>query len=270
MKIADEKVFIYKMMGDITEERRKLTDQYFSLKERLDTLHKLEEKGLGELSTKGFIDLFNDRETQQTIQNMNREVEYHIARREEKSLLPPRYDKIADSLERGAADRAKKMETDKAEMEKRDRIVAWEKKERELAEQEQEIIDNALKESEQVAMRLQEENDAKKSDAAVKDVIPKVLIEETKDKETKAVKTTSDSRYLSGLKTKEATYWVKQVLKDNGRPLKLKEVYEQITKLSGYEVTYKNFCGNIIQRVMKADPKIQRASTGFLQYNTRG
>lgn len=269
MKIAEEKVFIYKMMGDITEERRKLTDQYFSLKERLDTLHKLEEKGLGELSTKGFIDLFNDRETQQTIQNMNREVEYHIARREEKSLLPQRYDKIVDTLERGAADRAK-TEADKAEMEKRDRIVAWEKKERELAEQEQEIIDKALQESEQVAMRLQEENDAKKSDAPVKDVVPKVLIEETKDKETKAVKTTSDSRFLSGLKTKEATYWVKKILTDSGRPLRVREIHEQVMKLSGFEITLKNFSGNIINRVLKADPKIQRATPGYLQYNTRG
>lgn len=266
MKIADEKVFIYKMMGDITEERRKLTDQYFSLKERLDTLHKLEEKGLGELSTKGFIDLFNDRETQQTIQNMNREVEYHIARREEKSLLPQRYDKIADTLERGAADRAKKMETDKAEMEKRDRIVAWEKKERELSEQEQEIIDNALKESEQVAMKLQEENDAKKSDAPVKDVIPKVLIEETKDKETKVVKTTSDYRVLSGLKTKEATHWVRTILKDNGRPTRVKDIHEQVMKLSGFEMSFKNFSGNIVNRILQSDPKIQRAAKGFLQY----
>jgi len=67
------------MMKDITEERRKLSDQYFSLKERLDDLIKLEQRGIEQLSTKGFFDLFNDRETNIQITNVNREVNHATA-----------------------------------------------------------------------------------------------------------------------------------------------------------------------------------------------
>lgn len=280
MNIAEEKVFLYGMMKDITEERRRLTDQYFSLKERLDALIKLEEKGLGELSTKGFIDLFNDRETQLTITNLNREVEHAVARRQEmtrrqeKDLQRPRYDQVAATLERGAADRAAQREADKAEVEKRDRIVAWEKRERELAEQEQAIIEQALLENEQVAMRLEEENAAKKSDyvAPVKHTtIPKELIEEAKDKEPRPVgrpkgEPEKTIRKMSGLKTKEAIFFVTKILKEAGRPVKADEIYKELLRISAYDIEKKNFTGNIFNRVLKAEPRIERVSPGYYQF----
>lgn len=279
MNITEEKKFIYEMMSNITEERRSLTDQYFSLKERLDTLHKLEEKGLSELSTKGFIDLFNDRETQLTIQNMNREVEHAIARRQEvsrrqeKDLQKPRYDQVAATLERGASDRAAQREADVAEVEKRDRIAAWEKRERELAEQEQEMIDQALRENEQVVMRLAEENAAKKSDyvAPVESVVPKKLIEEAKDKEPKPVGRpkgpATTERKMSGLKTKEAIFLITKILKEAGRPAKADEIYKELLRISAYDIEKKNFTGNIFNRVLKAEPRIERVSPGYYQFN---
>jgi hypothetical protein len=271
LNIADEKVFLYGMMKDITEERRKLTDQYFSLKERVDALNKLEEKGIGELSTKGFIDLFNDTETQQKIANMHREVQHAVARREEKQLQAPRYDQIAATLERGAEDRAARA---KAEVEKRDRIIAWEKKERELAEQEEQaLIDQALQESQQVAMRLEEENAAKKSDyvAPVENVVPKALVEETKDKEPRPVGRPKGQentvRKMSGLKTKEAIFFITNILKEAGRPVKADDIYKELLRISAYEIEKKNFTGNIFNRVLKQEPRIERVSPGYYQYN---
>ncbi len=274
MNIAEEKVFLYGMMKDITEERRKLTDQYFSLKERVDALIKLEEKGVGELSTKGFIDLFNDRDTQLTITNMNREVEHAIARRQEmtrrqeKDLQRPRYDQVAATLERGAADRAAQREADAAEVEKRDRIVAWEKHEREMAEQEQVMIEQALRENEQVAKMLEEENAAKKSDyvAPVENVIPKALVEEAKERESKLTNSHKKERIATGLKTKEAIFFITKILKEAGRPVKANDIHKQLMELSGCEIEKKNFTGNIFNRVLKAEPRIQRVTPGYYQY----
>lgn len=60
-------------MKDITEERRKLTEMYFDLKERLDSLTKLEEKGLDELDIKGYIDLRNSTNVERVQANLQRE-----------------------------------------------------------------------------------------------------------------------------------------------------------------------------------------------------
>lgn len=74
MNISEEKEHLYSMMREITEERRKLTEIYFSLKQRLDSLNGLEIRGLEDLSIKGYVDLFNSREKNQTITNIEREM----------------------------------------------------------------------------------------------------------------------------------------------------------------------------------------------------
>jgi hypothetical protein len=73
MNISDEKEHVYSLMREITQERRKLTDIYFSLKERLDDLNKLEQRGLGELSLKGYIDLKNQHDKEIAVGNIERE-----------------------------------------------------------------------------------------------------------------------------------------------------------------------------------------------------
>mgnify|MGYP001948783479 CR=1 FL=1 len=60
MDIKKEKEYIYRLMSDITDERRKLTDMYFSLRERLNELSKLEERGLTKLSVEGCVELHNN------------------------------------------------------------------------------------------------------------------------------------------------------------------------------------------------------------------
>lgn len=79
MKICEEKEHIYRLMRDIVEERRILSEQYFSLKERLDELNKLESKGIEDLSINGYVDLFNKMSKQTEINNIEREAEHAIS-----------------------------------------------------------------------------------------------------------------------------------------------------------------------------------------------
>lgn len=76
MKIGEEKEHIYSLMRDVTTERRKLTEIYFSLKKRLDDLNEIEQRGLTELSIKGYLDLHNNlkkEESKTSIMNIERE-----------------------------------------------------------------------------------------------------------------------------------------------------------------------------------------------------
>lgn len=90
VNIDEEKTYIYSLMRSISEERRKLTDIYYDLKKRLDTLHDLEQRGLENLSLKGYIDLsneFNKSQSQTAITNIKREVEYVINNIENDNLV---------------------------------------------------------------------------------------------------------------------------------------------------------------------------------------
>lgn len=96
MNIQEEKLFIYSMMKDITEERRKLTDIYYGLKERLDFLHNTEQNGLEDLTIQGYVDLYTQNQKEAIINNLKREVDHqiekienhHIIEESEKSIIP--------------------------------------------------------------------------------------------------------------------------------------------------------------------------------------
>ena len=96
MNIQEEKLFIYSMMKETTEERRKLTDIYYGLKERLDFLNNLEQRGIEDLSLKGYADLHNQTYKEAVINNIKRESEHqiqkienhHIIEESEKSVIP--------------------------------------------------------------------------------------------------------------------------------------------------------------------------------------
>ena len=75
LNISEEKQFIYDMMRDVSKERRQLTDIYYGLKQRLDDLHKLELRGLEDLSIKGYVDLHRDSSRKQSVENIKRESE---------------------------------------------------------------------------------------------------------------------------------------------------------------------------------------------------
>lgn len=75
MNIREEKEYCYQMMREISQERRKLTEMYYGLKERLDNLDKLEQRGLDDLDIKGYVDLYNERNKDIIVSNVKRETD---------------------------------------------------------------------------------------------------------------------------------------------------------------------------------------------------
>ena len=82
MNISREKMYIYEMMQStilerrmLAEERLRLSELYYSLKERLEKLEDLELKGLDNLSLKGYVDLKNEYDELTSLQNLKREMD---------------------------------------------------------------------------------------------------------------------------------------------------------------------------------------------------
>ena len=95
MKVEEEKEYIYSLMKEITQERRQLTQIYYDLKVRLDDLNKLEEKGLDELSLKGYLDLQNARNIEAVKANLSRETGRII-----ESVTPKKEESVAQIEEK--------------------------------------------------------------------------------------------------------------------------------------------------------------------------
>ena len=89
MNLQEEKLYIYKIMQQIikerrilteqslviAEERKKLTEMYFSLKQRFESLEELEMRGLENLSVKSFVDMKNDQDKTLALENLQREMD---------------------------------------------------------------------------------------------------------------------------------------------------------------------------------------------------
>ena len=97
MNISEEKKYIYDMMRTVVDERRTLTDIYFSLKERLNDLDELERKGLSDLSIKGYVDLQNERNQQLMLENTQRELA-HLKQKLENEQAKPKEEAPASSI----------------------------------------------------------------------------------------------------------------------------------------------------------------------------
>jgi hypothetical protein len=78
MNIDEEKIYIYKMLRDITKERRQLVEMYFDLKKRLDFLNLMEERGVEELNITGYVNLYNQTQKEIAVTNIKRETEHII------------------------------------------------------------------------------------------------------------------------------------------------------------------------------------------------
>jgi hypothetical protein len=245
MNIGEEKTFIYGMMKDITEERRKLSDQYFSLKLRLDDLIKLEEKGIEKLSTTGFIDLFNDRETHIQITNVNREVKHAV---EEKSM----------AMERNRA--AQTLQDDRADQEERARL-------REVYRAEAEA---AMREAAATELTLEEENHAKQSTTlpVQMSIIPQMEIDLAKEREAKndiKRSATSVVRKAKGNKFTDMQDTIVEILKKNGGPVKANLIFYRLNETLDNPITLKRFSSNIMYRA-KNHENIESVGHGLYQY----
>lgn len=87
LNISDEKKYLYELMKEITTERRKLTDMYSGLKERLDEISKLEKLGLDEIPIQTIIDFNNSKNAKRRIANIERHTGHTIKKIENEAEL---------------------------------------------------------------------------------------------------------------------------------------------------------------------------------------
>lgn len=192
MNIDEEKTYIYTMMKEITEERRRLTDIYYSLKKRLETLYDLEQRGLDNLSIKGLVDLsneYNKRQNEIAIYNIERETKHII---------------------------------------------------------------NEIKNA-----NLNNPEEVKEDQNAIKEAIPKHEIEKEKDKEPKR------KGYLNVDKVIDC---IVSVLKEAGTPMAIKALHQKVCEQLGRDIKSHNFRANLLPKAMQRNNKIQRVTRGYYQY----
>lgn len=270
MNINEEKSYCYQMMKDITEERRRLSEMYMSLKVRVDELNRLEEKGVAELSTKGFFDMFNDRETHIQITNVNREAN---------AVINPPVEKVEKVVEK---------DIPVPRYDKKEQDVLMTQKEKELERERQKVREAAEKQLQEVIVAMEKENEAKKQVAATQLTIPLAEIEIAKEKDAKYKPKTHKPkpepkepgkrgpkpgtprgrRVSSGISTDEANVFIEQILKEHGKPLHREKLWEAVVIRSGAnQLSMQNFVNNILLRVMKKNSKIVKATEqGFYQF----
>ena len=196
MIISDEKKHLYSLMDDITKERRKLTEIYYGLKDRLDELNKLETKGLNELSLDGYIDLHNQRNREAMVNNISRE-----------------YKSVVDKIKKEGE-----------EVEEREETIPRHEIAESIAR------DNRNKVYSKVNNSKKKPN---KNDNVSYDKVSKIII---------------------------------SILKEYGRPVSINDIHIKLNELSDKEVSIKNLRNNIIFRLSKENPRVERPMRGFYQY----
>lgn len=88
--------------------------------------------------------------------------------------------------------------------------------------------------------------------------IPKIEIERELDKMPKQKYRALDATRANSL--------VSSALKEKGVPVSAKELYELVTDKTDIKINISNFRNNILPRVMKSNPRIERAMRGYYQY----
>lgn len=89
------------------------------------------------------------------------------------------------------------------------------------------------------------------------DIIPKSEIEKEKDKLPRKNVTLNMDK-VSGL--------IVLILKEKGAPISVKEIHRELNERLELEVTMQNLRNNILPRVCKKNPRIERATRGYYQY----
>lgn len=186
MNTAEEKVYLYEMMKNITEERRELTKIYYELKSRLDHLIMLETRGLENTAIKGVVDLHNQRDLNRMKTNIEREAVHAIRKIEE--------------------------------------------------------------EIENKTVSLEE------------NMVTEEKIEEEKEKDAKK------NKRGRGLSVDKAAGVIAHVLKEQGTPIKTKDLFELVNAQLEVPIAKKNFSNNVLPRSAKINKRINNVSRGFWQY----
>lgn len=300
MDINKEKEYIYMMLQNIHEERRRLTEMAAGFKNRLDELNRLEMQGIEELSVKGWVDLHNQAKKEVAATNISRETAFleermqMMIRQTLQDELAARDRYIEGQQKYGPFNYEAPSSTEKPHfpsMSETTKVKAEEETQKQEATKnptqdtkKTELIDtnNQADNSNQVTQKQESsysDEDWRRIQQNLKNNEKKALHmieEESKPKaeESPAIK---ENKALTEQKRKNANSrrydidkiyaYIIQVLKEEGVPLKAQTIYERVQELYGEPIDKTNFTNNMMHRIYKKDKRISRPQRAYYQYN---
>ncbi|MFS0905825.1 hypothetical protein AB3N02_22640 [Priestia aryabhattai] len=241
MDIYREKEYLYSVIREMIEERRRITDTIYGFKERLDYILSLEQKGLTDLSLQGYVDLYNKTNRELSTANIERETKHMIR-------------SVANEVQNVVKDTVK----DTA------RQSAFTQRVADYREQQTDEREEAKRHYNTMV-----ENQAKRAIAKInKEPEPEMtkgekIIQGQRQQDMFSRKAPRTEPYLTVEKVVES---IAHVLKEEGVPMQVKDMYEKVQEHYGAPIKYENFKNNIIHRAVKRNDRIMRASRGFYQY----
>lgn len=286
MNINEEKAFVYSMMKEVTEERRRLTDIYYDLKKRLDDLDRLEHRGVDELSLQGMIDLHNAKTTALAVANIQRESMRAIERVQEKvtpesimanlANLQEQLVKVTQQSEQTQLSQQKQQVQPMQNVSKDlpqpknyfnplanlttvPRITPKIEPQKEVKQEV--LIEKIQREQERAIEKVK--NDVKPIDDAI---IPKAEIIKEKERAIDKDKAKRKGKKTSTVNFEKVSSIIMSILKEAGQPVSSKDLYLETNRRYDFEIDQKNFSNNIMFRMAKDNPKIDRAMRGYYQY----
>lgn len=293
MNIKEEMEYLYKMLGDISEERRQLTIMAREYKARLDDLIRFQMQGLEELDIQGWTDMYNQKKKESAVRNIAREAAYN----EERMKLM--FERVLEEKLNTSNDRSVGMkkepfpsmseitrlqaETENQEKEENAEIQASQEQVSDkqkvqkqdtdtdttvnpnkpsiedigsLSDEEWRRVQKNLKNKEKKAVQAVEErsNPKKEDSPAVKE--HKTL---TNGSKRKAYIRQHDTKHIYSLMT--------QILKEEGIPLSGDAIYEKVQELYEKPLDKVNFTNNMLFRFAKKEKRVSKPKRGFYQYN---
>jgi hypothetical protein len=259
LNITQEKEHLYGMMRDMMDEKRQITDMMHGIRKRLDHLHNLELRGIEELDTKGYVDLYNSYSRNIATANIERETKFMLGRMGTPSMEDQQCGNGNHSVaQEEFAEKVRKYNEERVQAIRQAQAVAQEEDLRRVAKnienKSKRAIDEINKEPEEPKTKgeMIVEGMKKQDHLSGK----KVSLDESKPKRR-------NRPQLSIPKVEEI---IIATLKEAGRPMQLKELIAKTSEEYGQDINPKNFSNNIIVRLMKKDAKITKPSFGYYQY----
>lgn len=295
MNIDKEIEYLYKMLGDIAEERRQLTIMAREFKTRLDELNRFKLQGIDELSVEGWTDIYNQTKKENAARNIARETAYMEERMrlmfnqvlEEKfstlntTTKKAPFPSMSEMTRMQEEEENQPREKGEKEKEKEEKLTNEEqvsdKQEVQEVQEESKNTDNSKRSLMDISSLSDEEwrrvqkNLQNKEKKAIKAVEEKSNPKEEDSPAVKEHKTLANGSkrkaYVRKYDIDKIFSLIVQVLKEEGIPLDSVTIYEKVQELYGEPIDKVNFSNNMLYRLFKKEKRISRPQRGYYQYD---
>lgn len=298
MNIKEEMEYLYKMLGEISEERRQLTIMAREYKARLDDLIRFQMQGLEELDIQGWTDMYNKTKKESAVRNIAREAAYNEERMKlmfeqvlEEKLNSSNNRSVGvkresfpsmSEITRLQEENEHQLKEEGEPKENKEVQVNHEQvgDKQDVQEQDTEADTTANKNKPSIAdigslsdeewRRVQKnlKNKEKKAVQAVEERNNPKKEDSPAVKEHKTLTNGSKRKaYIRQHDTKHIYSLMTQILKEEGIPLSGDAIYEKVQELYEKPLDKVNFTNNMLFRFAKKEKRVSKPKRGFYQYN---